>query len=216
MSEDRKFTESEMAAIMHRLELFDYLKDFINIDLISISDEELDEVVLNHKMKVVFDHVGDGVFSLFNISDVYKRIKSESGYIALRKYFTILQFSLIEKFEEIKRKLESDELLSFNGTARIVINPATNEYETRFLPSNFNSEIEYDITADCEIIISLFFEILSYLLHGIPKGRLKICEKCGTLFFQVTRREKIFCSQKCAKAAAQAEYIKKTKKGRID
>jgi hypothetical protein len=212
MSEGKKFTQSEMDAIMCRLELFDYLKDFVDIDFNSISDKELDDVVISYQMKIVFDHVGEGIFSFFNIDSRYRKIKSESGYTALRKYFAVLQFSLIEKFEEVKRKLENDELLSFNGTAQIVVNPVTNEYETRYLPLNFSSEKEFDITVDCEILISLFFELLSYLLHRIPKGRLKICEKCGMLFFQITRREKIFCSPKCAKAAAQAEYIKKQKK----
>ena len=211
MAEQKNYRQSELEGMERRLDIFEYLKSFINIELNTIADKELLDIARSHVVKVIGEQANSNLIDLLFFNNVYAEIVKNSGYIKLRKYLAILQYSLIEAFDEVKKQLNDDELISFNGSARLVLNHVSNRYELKFLPFNFKFDKNFDIAKDCEVLRAQFFEIISYLMQDNPFGRLKVCKKCAMLFFQITGREKIFCSPKCSKAAAQAQYVEREK-----
>ena len=216
MTGKKNISKPDMDRRKEWLEDFEYLNEFTKINFGQISEREIDKVCHAHTVKVLLEQSTRPFTDFMKYYGRYDGIKSDSGYEKLREYFEELQGSLIGKIDEIKNALLGDdnrELLSFTGKVHIVLNPTTKRYDTKFLPLDFVDGGDIDFKMDCEMLASRYFEVLFYLLQELPTKRFKICEKCGTLFFQATAREKLFCSFRCSKAAAQANYMEKKKGG---
>ena len=221
MTGKKNISQPDMDRRKEWLEDFEYLNEFSKIDFNQISEREIDKVCHSHTIKVLLEQSARPFSDFMKYFGRYDEIRSEAGYEGLREYLKKLQGSLLGKITEIKNALLGDdnrELLSFTGKVHIVLNPNTKKYDTKFLPVDFVTGGDIDFKMDCEMLTSRYFEVLSYLLQELPKERFKVCEKdgCGTPFFQATAREKLFCSFRCSKAAAQANYMEKKMKGGIN
>ena len=132
-----------------------------------------------------------------------------------KKFFSTVQSHLKMRMSAFRYALEAGEptqIWEFKGIGRLAYDPTSGRFTEEFEPEGVKFENRLDLTVECQMIETRYFTTIRSLALYAEKGRLKACKKCGLPFFQATEREKLFCSTKCARATAQAEYSKRVKK----
>ena len=204
-----------------RLRDFEFINKFTRLKISTLSEKKVDDLVVDFIRHILLTDSIKPFSDFAIIHQKYEKLKSDHGYDKLRDYLGTLQQSIKEKVAEVVNGFissTSKEVLSFNGCVRIIYNDKTETFDTKFLPKDFDfkkwEKAEYpDSKIDSELIKAQYFDIVSYLLRELPKGRFKLCDRCEAPFFQATVRDKLFCSSRCARTIAQAKYRKKKSKG---
>jgi hypothetical protein len=122
-------------------------------------------------------------------------------------FFTDLRDHLRSRFDGIIGSVESteDELL-FEIVGRISIRASEHRFVKKFITDDrpFPMDETLDLVLEKRKVDTKLFYIIDDL--ELDPARLKNCPKCGTYFYQQTRREKTYCSQRCAGAVRQRMY----------
>jgi len=217
MATIKYFTKPDSAKRKTFFDDIEKLSEFSKINFHSMSDTEIKKFIKDYPHLLIRDIT---TIPFQDFAKIYQRydklMETEAGFQKVRTSLSSVQNTLLEKISEVKyslEKTESDKLLSFTGTVTISFDSETKKYVEIYMPEGFDPDSEISTEQECKIITVKYFEIIAYLCQELPADRFKVCEKCGTPFFQATAREKLFCSAKCSKAVAQAQYMERKTQG---
>ena len=217
MATKRKFTKTDSSRIRNFFDDLEKLNKYSKINIQNLTDPELEALIGEYPHLLLRDISAIPFRDFANIHYRYLgMMNSDLGAQKVKSALVRVQSCLLERISEVRQSLEKSELsqlLSFTGTVTITFDPATNRYVQTYMPEGFSPELKIDTEMECRIISVKYFEVIAYLCQELPHDRLKVCEKCGTPFFQATVREKIYCSALCSKAVAQAQYIQRKVQG---
>ena len=217
MANTKNFTKTDSSKIKNSFDDLEKLNKFSKLNIQNLTDPELEALIGEYPHLLLRDISTKPFQEFAETLDKYSEMfKADLGPQRVKSALVRVQSYLLERISEVRQSLEKSEhhqLLSFAGTITITFDPETNKYIQRYLPEGFNPESKIDIEMECRIISVKYFEVVAYLCQELPPDRLKVCEKCGTPFFQATAREKMYCSALCSKAVAQAQYIQRKNKG---
>ena len=217
MANTKNFTKTDSSKIKNSFDDLEKLNKFSKLNIQNLTDPEIEALIGEYPHLLLRD-ISTKLFQDFaEINHKYSEMmNADLGPQKVKSALVRVQSCLLEQISEVRQSLKKSELnllLSFTGTITITFDPETNKYVQRYMPEGFSPESEVDIEMECRIIAVKYFEVVAYLCQELPPDRLKVCEKCGTPFFQATAREKMYCSALCSKAVAQAQYIQRKNKG---
>jgi len=217
MADTRKFSKTDSNKMKVCFDDLESLNKFSKVNIQGLTDQDLEEFIEKYPHLLLRDISPTPFKDFKNIHGRYfEMMKSDSGSQKVKSDLVRVQSSLLEKISEVRQSLEksdSPQMLSFTGTVTISLNSDSGKYVEVYMPEGFDPKSKIDVEMECRIIAVKYFEVISYLCQELPSDRLKVCEKCGTPFFQATAREKFYCSALCSKAVAQAQYIQRKTKG---
>jgi len=220
MPEKKYFTKPDLGKRNFFFKDIENLNKFSKINIHNLTDAEIKEFIGDYPHLLLRDITKSPFLDYTKISLRYiEMMKTEPGLQKIRSSLSSVQNALLEKISEVRCSLKNSELnqlLSFSGTITITYNSGTNQFIEIYMPENFDPDAKFNTDMECKIIRVKYFESIAYLCQELPADRFKICGKCDTPFFQATAREKLFCSDKCSKAVAQASYMKRKTQGGDD
>jgi len=221
MTKKRKFSKTDSSKITNSFDDLEKLNKFSKLNIQNLTDPEIEALIGEYPHLLLRDISTKPFQDFAEINHKYSEMmNADLGPQRVRSALVRVQSCLLEQVSEVRQSLEKPELhqlLSFTGTVTITFDPDTNKYVQTYIPEGFSPESKINTEMECRIISVKYFEVVAYLCQELPHDRFKVCEKCGTPFFQATAREKKYCSALCSKAVAQAKYIKnKTKGGEHD
>ena len=214
-----KFSKPDMQRTKERFDDFEYLNMFSKQRFDNMSEEKIRTVLVEYTLKMIPKSATSPHQTRMRNEYRYEKMFDENnGYEQVREELKKIQSSLLESISTVRSMHKQPDKcvsLTFTGNVRAYYNSETNKYEVEYLPKEYSEKFSEknmpDLKMECEMIKSKYFEAIIYLLQEIPKERFKLCEKCGTPFFQQTIKARTYCSFKCIKAVAQVNYIKKKK-----
>ena len=104
------------------------------------------------------------------------------------------------------------QLSECKGIQRYVYEPSSGKIILEFEPEIEKDGASLNLGFELNLVDTRFMEIVRDLSLSMKSGRFKKCKKCGNIFYQATKKEKIYCQRSCAKAKAQQKYIKGKKR----
>jgi hypothetical protein len=118
--------------------------------------------------------------------------------------------SHIDKFISVHK--ESDEQLKVifpveRGSRKIVWDQQTEKQMEVFIPDRLRFDDSINLQQGKKLADLALIDLL--LDHDLLISRFRKCGKCGKYFYQPTKKEKIYCSQKCSNAARQMTHQRK-------
>lgn len=217
MAVKKKFSKTDSSKIRIFFDDLEKLNKFSKLNIQNLTEPELEALIGEYPHLLLRDISTKPFQEFAETLDKYSEMfKADLGPQRVKSALVRVQSCLLEQVSEVRQSLEKPEhhqLSSFTGTITIIFDPETNKYVQRYMPEGFDPESKIDVEMECKIISVKYFEVVAYLCQELPADRFKVCEKCGTPFFQATAREKIYCSALCSKAVAQAQYIERKTKG---
>ena len=209
--------EKSSGPVQIRREEFDSAIKFANSKPYEMRMEELVQLIYTYCC-FVFEESSS--LALFKFSDMNLALTKglEPGCsaktIAERQdFFTDLRDHLRSRFDGIIGSVESTEdPLLFEIEGRISIRPSDHRFLKKFITDDrpFPMDETLDLVLEKRKVDTKLFYIIDDL--ELDPARLKNCPKCGTYFYQQTRREKTYCSQRCAGAVRQKMYEERKRK----
>ena len=141
--------------------------------------------------------------------------ESDAAILKMKRFFSATQSHLKGRIDEIMLSFESDEssiLWEQKGTRKLIYDHEVGEFIEEFEPDAVIAGKKLNLELERQLIDARLEDIIIDLGMSHETGHFCNCKKCGNHFYQATRREKLYCSDKCAKASAQAEYMKRKNK----
>jgi len=220
MPKKKYFTKPDLGKRKTFFKDIERLNKFSKINIHNMTDEEIKEYIGDYPHLLLRD-INTAPFQAFTKIHYryFKMMKTETGLQKVRSSLSSVQNALLGKISKVKFSLKnskSNNLLSFSGTITIAFDSNTNKYVEHYMSEDLNLATKINTEMECKIIKAKYFEAIAYLCQELPPDRFKICNKCDTPFFQATAREKLFCSEKCSKAVAQAHYMERKEQGGDD
>jgi len=210
-------SEKSEGPIKMRRDEFDSAIKFANSKPYEMRMEELVQLIYTYCC-FVFEESSS--LALFKFSDMNLALTKglEPGCsaktIAERQDFFIdLRDHLRLRFDGIIGSVESTEdPLLFEIEVRISIRASEHRFVKKFITDErpFPMGETLDLVLEKRKVDTKLFYIIDDL--ELDPARLKNCPKCGTYFYQQTRREKTYCSQRCAGAVRQKMYEERKRK----
>ncbi len=217
MTVKKKFSKTDSNKIRIFFDDLEKLNKFSKLNIQSLTDPELEKFIKEYPHLLLRDISTKPFQDFINIHGKYfEMMKDDSGAQKVKSALVRVQSCLLEQISEVRHSLEKPDLrqlLSFTGTVTITFDPDENKYVETYRPEGFDPNSKIDTEMEGRIISVKYFEVVAYLCQELPYDRFKVCEKCGTPFFQATAREKVYCSALCSKAIAQAQYIQRKAQG---
>ncbi len=193
------------------------LNKFSKINIQQLTDQELEGLIEDYPHLLLRDISAKPFRDFASIHNRYfEMMNTDLGPQKVRSDLVNVQSRLLERMSEARKSLkrpESGQLMSFTGTITITFDSESGKYVQTYMPEGLSPDSIIDVEMECRIIEVKYFEVITYLCQELPPGRLKVCGKCATPFFQATAREKVYCSALCSKAVSQAQYMKRIVKG---
>ena len=197
----------------------DHLLTFINGDIKNMSDDEFYNLIPEYIHFAMQDDVPKpwSDFTKRHYDYVNKMLSdSNSKNIdKMKKFFSAIQSHLRARIEIIDYSFNEEkpvDLWENKIDRKLIYDPDTERFipYINLEPKKVADELDLDFErhqADVrleDIVIGLG------MTH--KSTRLRICKKCNKIFYQETKRIKLFCIKKCAKIFTQTEYIKRKKR----
>ncbi len=215
-----KFSKPDMERTKEQFNDFEYLNMFSNLKFDNMSEKKTRTVFEEYILKMTPKSTTNPFYTRMRNEHRYANMFDEdNGYEKVREELKKIQSCLLESISIVRdmhKNPESGITFSFTGKVQAYYNSKIGRYEVEYLPEGYSKEKPLDREMECEIIKAKYFEAITYLLEEIPKERFKLCEKCGTPFFQKTIKTRTYCSFKCIKAVAQVNYIKKKREAKMN
>jgi hypothetical protein len=189
---------------------FQFLMDILNSDI-----EKVEDSILVSKLFEYSKYIGHFAVRYKMIPpDRYAQIMAglasdEDAMAEQRVGLSSIQKRLQELFEGIMTR--SEPLINMTGHQELSIDDA-GKFIFQFIPRGFKGE-ELDWNEEKKLIDIIFMDLIRKL-DLIPE-RFHKCLKCDNYFYQVSAKERKYCSVKCGNVERQAEYIKSEKKKKM-
>ncbi len=217
MSATRNFTKPNLLKRQRFFDDIEALNKFSKVNVHQMTDEQLEKFIEDYSHLLIRESTTVPFQDFAHIHARYvKMMESKLEYQKVKSSLATVQSTLLEEISKVRHSLEKvvpSQLLSFSGIVTITFDSKANQYVEVYIPDGFSSDGRIDTEMECRLISVKYFEVLAYLCQELPPDRFKVCEKCGTPFFQATAKLKRFCSSNCSKAVAQAQYIERKNKG---
>ena len=129
----------------------------------------------------------------------------------VKNELAIIQNHLRSRIQQIMhgaRKENATELLALKGTLSLQIDMKSNSFSKKFDPEEMPAG-KINLEDHKKVIDALLANIL--LNAGLLPSEFLFCDRCTKFFYHRKGRKKIYCSTRCAKAAAQQKYMKRKK-----
>ena len=207
--------------VKRRLDDLDMMLAFVNADIRAMNDDQFYNLIGIYVHSVMPD---DSPTPFRGYTEKHYRFvddllsnPSVETVNRVKKFFSTIQSHLRSRVETVMYAMESEEpmlLWECKGTQRFLYDPLSKMFTDQFEPDGLVSHEKLDLETERRSVDSRLSEIVRDLGMGLKTGQFLSCKKCGGFFFHRTGRERIYCSRKCAKAEAQANYMKGKKERR--
>jgi len=205
-----------MKIIKKSLDDLENLLTFVKTDINRLSDEEFHDFIGDYVHLFISDDSNtpfqDFMKKHYSIVKNILHANDSKKYDDLKSIMKAVQNHLratMDTFRHILDKGSIQKVWESQGQVRLYYDPEANIFVEEFGPEKLPDYEKFDLELECQLIENQFFKTIRFLAVNESKGKFRVCKKCDTPFFQATNRTKLFCSVKCAKAAAQANYVKK-------
>jgi hypothetical protein len=196
------------------------LLSFINSSISEMNEAEFSGLLFNYTRFVCHSSFKYDFLDSRDVNNRYTEKLLEDGssdVFSIRKQeFMQIQAHLrsqLDKFINVHE--ETGEQLKevfpvTKGSRKIVWNTQADKLMEVFIPDGLKIDGSIDMKQENKLADLALIDLL--LDSDLLISRFRKCGKCGEYFYQFTKKEKIYCSTKCATAARQIVHQRKKKK----
>lgn len=195
--------------ISRNIDLFNYLTHFSTLQLDKLSPVDLFNVMDDYTriLAIPFYRWSDS-----EIEEAKRKHNRQSesarGLKEIKDSLTLMQEMLLFTMANLKYMIDEKEdgsLMSTPIKTNFVYDREIDDFVAKVVLSEYGLEPGTNI-CNSNAIKEIFIFTISQICSVYPIRRFHFCDHCGILFFNPTRREKLFCSRTCAAASSQAFY----------
>ncbi len=180
--------------IKQSLDIINILNSFVKLNITIMNEEEF--INFYKKFTLELESKGCSIKKIIK-QDIHK-------FNNVKQLLITSQSFLLYRMKEI-----SHIIVKFKNTGLMeIINLDINisvcyDSHTRKFVNRSNITNVFTVQIESEYLNNLYHLIINFSFK-----RFKVCKKCNLPFFQATKREKIYCSDKCSNAERQKRFKK--------